>query len=226
MATGESHAVVFDIDGTLIDSNYLHVDAWQHALQQLGHDVPAWRVHRAIGMGSDKLLPLLIGESAAAEHGEDARLLHSAFFGAHGHRLRRLPAARELLSAVREAGLQVVLATSAAPRELAQLLEALDSDAPSVVTSSDDVDDTKPDPDVLGVALGKAGVAAKHAIFVGDAVWDVRASVRAGIRCVGVRSGGTSGEELLREGAVAVYDDPAGILGDADDDPLGLRIAV
>lgn len=208
--------MIFDIDGTLVDSNYLHVDAWQHALQELGHDVPAWRVHRAIGMGSDKLLPALIGDDETALRGEEARALHSAFFQARRHRLRPLPGARELLSSVRDAGRLVVLATSAAPRELEALLEALASDAPSVVTSGDDVAASKPDPDVLGVALREAGVPRERAVFVGDAVWDAEASTRAGIPFVGVRSGGTAGERLLAAGARSVYDDAAAIQGDDD----------
>ncbi|RNE56651.1 HAD family hydrolase [Cryobacterium tepidiphilum] len=214
-------AVLFDIDGTLIDSNYLHVEAWNRAFTAVGHPVDSWRIHRAIGMGSDKLLPALIGEDAAARFGDELRHLHSTYLAETASLERPFAGARELLRAVAAHGVQVVLATSASPTELQTLLQALDCDESiSVVTSAGDVGEAKPAPDILQVAVDKAGISTGQAVMVGDAVWDVEASKRAGIPCVAVLSGGT-GEAALRDaGAVAVYEDAEALLGALDSSPL------
>jgi HAD superfamily hydrolase (TIGR01509 family) len=163
-------AVLFDIDRTLVDSNYLHVEAWHHAFAAVGHPVDAWRIHRSIGMDSSKLLESLLGD-AAETVGGDAKEKHSEYYESLTDRLRPIAAACELLSALSDRGHAVVLATSAPEHELDALLDVLevgpDADA---VTSSEDVGSAKPDPDIVNVALEKAGVPAERAVLVGDAV--------------------------------------------------------
>jgi HAD superfamily hydrolase (TIGR01509 family) len=219
--TGRAPAVLFDIDGTLIDSNYLHVEAWNRAFTAVGHPVDTWRIHRAIGMGSEKLLPALIGEDAAARFSDELRDLHSTYLAETASLERPFAGARELLRTVAAHGVQVVLATSASPAELRTLLRALDCDESiSVVTSAGDVGEAKPAPDILQVAVAKAGVSTAQAVMVGDAVWDVAAAKRAGMPCVGVLTGGT-GEAALREaGAVAVYEDVEALLRGLAESPL------
>ena len=214
-ATGT--AVLFDIDGTLVDSNYAHVDAWWRACREAGAPVDAWRVHRAIGMDSAMLLETLLPDESDDVR-STAKTYHSAYYAEQMPRLRLLPGARDLLCAVAEAGHAVVLATSAPENELARLRELLDAEEwLTAVTSSEDVDDAKPDPGLVQVALDRAGVEADRAVMVGDAMWDVEASGKAGVRCVSVMTGGIGGDELRGAGAAAVYDDAAAVLADLRD---------
>ncbi|MCB0939288.1 MAG: HAD family hydrolase [Mycobacterium sp.] len=201
-------AVLFDIDGTLVDPNYLHVHAWQRAFAEVGLPVQAWHIHRSIGMDGSTLVDEL---SRGAPEDVQKRLkdLHTRYYEAGAALLTTLPGARRLLRAVAERDLQVVLATSAPENELALLRSMLDcDDVVSAVTSSADVDQAKPNPGIVEVALAKAGVSARRAIFVGDAVWDVEASGRAGVPCIAVLSGGATRCELEDAGAAAVFDDP------------------
>jgi HAD superfamily hydrolase (TIGR01509 family) len=214
-------AVLFDIDGTLVDSNYLHVDAWERAAADAGFPVSAWHLHRAIGKDSAKLLETVLGE-ATDEQRDRAKELHSEYYTGMASRLKVLPGARELLAAVAERGMRVVLATSAPEDELALLREVLEiEDAVWAVTSSGDVETAKPDPDIIEVALEKGETPARAAIFVGDSIWDVKSAAAAGVATVGLRSGGISEEELRGAGAIAVYDDPADLLAHLDESPLG-----
>jgi HAD superfamily hydrolase (TIGR01509 family) len=213
-------AVLFDIDGTLVDSNYLHVHAWSRAFAEVGPPVEAWRIHRSIGMDGSTLLATL-----AADADEDTRSrlkdLHSRYYQQTAPLLRRLPGARELLDAVDKLGLQVVLATSAPDDELTLLREVLDSDdLVSAVTSSKDVDTAKPQPDIIEVALERAGVDAAHAVFVGDAVWDVEACQRAGVPTIAVLSGGVSQGELEKAGAAQVFENSLELCQHIDDTPI------
>jgi HAD superfamily hydrolase (TIGR01509 family) len=213
-------AALFDVDGTLVDSNYLHVNAWQRTFHDIGQPVDAWRIHHAIGMGSPQLLSFLLGE-AAGTLGDQAKRLHSDFYRQASSLLRPFDRARDLIAEVARRGAAVVLATSAAPDELAVLRSVLDVDEfLSAITSSADVEVAKPEPALVHVALDRAGVQADHAVFVGDAVWDVLAANRAGIPCVGLLSGGISAAELTDSGAVAVYDDAAALLRVLDQSPL------
>jgi HAD superfamily hydrolase (TIGR01509 family) len=201
--------VLFDIDGTLVDSNYLHVHAWCRAFHQVGVSVEAWRIHRSIGMDGSTLLSTLAGE-ADDDTLSRAKDLHTRFYKETASLLRPLPGARELLQRVHGMGLQIVLATSAPEDELELLRKVLDSEALiSAVTSSADVDTAKPQPDIVNVALERAGVDADHAVFVGDAVWDVEACNRAGVPAIAVLSGGVSRGELEKAGAQAVFENPA-----------------
>jgi HAD superfamily hydrolase (TIGR01509 family) len=213
-------AVLFDIDGTLVDSNYLHIDAWDRALTEVGHPVNTWRIHRAIGMDSGKLLEALLEDDVEAL-GDRAKEAHTRLYEAAGDRLRSFGQAQELLRTLAERGYEVVLATSAPENELQMLRRTLDvEDAIATLTSAEDVAEAKPSPDIVQVALQKAGVAPDEAIFVGDTVWDVEAAGRAGVATIGLRSGGVSEGELRDAGAVAVYDDAAHLLAELDSSPL------
>jgi HAD superfamily hydrolase (TIGR01549 family) len=213
-------AVLLDIDGTLVDTNYLHVDAWLRACADVGHPVDAWRVHRAIGMDSARLLETLLGDDA--ERLSDAvKDRHAVHYAADQERMRRFAGAQELLRELAGRGVQVVLATSAPQEEFDMIIQALDpGDTVSEVTTAEDVESAKPAPDVVQVALEKAGVAADEAIMVGDAAWDAEACSRAGVRCIGVLSGGYAAAELRDAGAIRVYDDVAQLLRELDDSPL------
>ena len=212
MADAPTTAVLFDIDGTLVDSNYAHIDAWWRAFTAIGESVDAWRIHRSIGMDSAKLLGALLPD-ASDETRDTAKQYHSAYYAEQQPRLRLLPGARDLLAAVVGAGHAVVLATSAPESELVRLRELLDAEEwLTAVTSSEDVEQAKPDPGIIAVALERSGVSADAAVMVGDAVWDVESAGRVGVTSIGVMTGGVGGDELRGAGAAAVYDDAAAVL--------------
>ncbi len=205
-------AVLFDVDGTLIDSNCLHVYAWQRAFDDEGVPFAAWRVHRSIGMDGSRLVRTLT-EDAPDDVQERLSDAHSRYYRELTPLLSPLPGARALLRRVSELGLQVVLASSAPEDELEALLKALDSDdVISETTSSRGVETAKPDPGIVQVALGRAGVDHHHAVFVGDAVWDAHAAARAGLPCIGVLSGGSAEAELQSAGASPIFADPQDLL--------------
>ncbi|MCV7330568.1 HAD family hydrolase [Mycobacterium cookii] len=205
-------AVLFDVDGTLVDSNYLHVYAWQRAFAEQNVPVDAWRIHRSIGMDGSTLVNDLSG-GVDSEMQERLSELHGQHYRDVAGFLRPLPGARALLRHVTELGLQVVLASSAPESELALLREVLDcDDVVAHVTNSGDVDTAKPQPDIVEVALERAGVTAEQAVFIGDAVWDVEACVRAEVPCIGVLTGGAGRDELRHAGAIDVFEDPRELL--------------
>jgi HAD superfamily hydrolase (TIGR01509 family) len=213
-------AVLFDIDGTLVDSNYVHVTAWMYAFQSVGRHVDAWRIHQAIGMDGAKLLDELLGGDAESL-GEQAKKEHSRRYKMMGELLQPFDGARDLLREVSARGIKVVLATSAPPDELEMLRELLDvEDAVETVTNADDVETAKPEPDIVTVALERAGVDAADAVFVGDAVWDVKAANAAGVVCVAVATGGMHVAELREAGAAATYDGVAALLDGLDESLL------
>ncbi|SOX56402.1 HAD family hydrolase [Mycobacterium ahvazicum] len=205
-------AVLFDVDGTLVDSAYLHVYAWQRAFDAEGLAVAAWKIHRGIGMDGSTLVRSLSGD-APADVQERLSDGHSRYYREISGLLAPLPGARELLHRVAELGLQVVLASSAPEDELETLRKVLDcDDVISATTSSHDVDTAKPEPGIVQVALDRAGVTAEQAVFVGDAVWDAHAAKAAGVPCIGVLSGGVSDAELQAAGAAPIFDDPQDLL--------------
>lgn len=211
-----SPAVLFDVDGTLVDSNYLHVSAWLRAFHAEGVPVDGWRIHRCIGMDGTRLVRTLSGD-AGQDVMKRLKKGHSEFYQQSSSQLAALPGARDLLRAVADRGLQVVLATSAPESELAMLREVLDcDDIIAAVTSSEDVETAKPKPDIVEVALDRASVTAENAVFIGDAVWDCEAAARAKVSSIGLLSGGTSRAELLEAGASAVFEDAGDLLGKLD----------
>jgi HAD superfamily hydrolase (TIGR01509 family) len=201
--------VLFDVDGTLVDSNFHHVVAWHHAFLDVDKEVPCWRILGLIGRSGDELVSALLGDELADEHGSHVKKLHTKYFLDSASLIRRLPGTRELLEAITERGWHSVLATSAGEEELAALRSALDSeDLISAVTSAADTERAKPHPDIVTTALQRVDAKPTEAIFLGDAVWDVHAARRAGVQVAAVLSGGTSREALLEAGAAQVYDGP------------------
>lgn len=213
-------AVLFDIDGTLVDSNYLHVTAWLQAFLAVGHPVDAASIHRAMGMGSSELLESLLGRKVAARIGPAVKAGHTSRYEDCFALLRPFDGARALVRAVARRA-TVVLATSASPDEVRVLRAVLDvDDVVTAITAAADVEEAKPQPDIVQVALDRAGVEPADAMFVGDTVWDVKAAAAAGVRCVAVLTGGISRGELADAGAFAICDTPGRLLADLDRGPL------
>ncbi|AEF39870.1 HAD family hydrolase [Hoyosella subflava] len=213
-------AVLFDIDGTLVDSNYLHVHAWQRAFLEVGIPVDSWRIHRSIGMDGSTLVSTL-SDGASDDVASTIKELHTRYYHELTPLLRAFDGAREILEKVESLGMQTVLATSAPEDELAQLRSVLDrEDVISAVTSSEDVSTAKPEPRIVQIALERAGVSPKRAVFVGDTVWDVEACNRAGLNCVGVLTGGVSRAELEDAGAIAVYTSVSELCANFSSSPL------
>ncbi|MGV9405644.1 HAD family hydrolase [Streptomyces sp. NPDC003667] len=214
-------AAVFDVDGTLVDTNHLHVVTWWEAFRQAGHDVPMHAVHRAVGLGSTDLIAHLLGDGRDEEQDAELSAAHKALYGQYFDRLPALPKAGELLRRLHSDGWRVVLATSASGAELGALRRAIDADeAIAGTASADDVARGKPAPEPVELALELAGVPASRAVFVGDTVWDMRAGAKAGVRCVGLLCGGIPRADLEEAGAGAVYDDPSDLLGRLAGSPL------
>lgn len=195
--------MLFDFDGTLVDSNYLHTLAWSRALAAAGEWAPMNAIHRLVGMGGKRLVTELLGHSSPSAESARPELYKRLM----GH-VRPFPRAGDLLRALHDSGVVVVVATSAPQAELAPLLGLLGAaDAIDAVTTADDVGEAKPSPDVFVEAMRAGSVDPAHALVVGDSVWDVRAAGAAGLGCVCVESGGFSRHELAEAGAVAVYRD-------------------
>jgi HAD superfamily hydrolase (TIGR01549 family) len=196
--------VVLDIDGTLVDTNYHHVIAWDRAFREYDVSVPLWRVHRAIGMGGDRLVAHVAGEDVEQQQGDRVRDRWEHEFDQLIGEVRAVDGARELLTAVKDRGMSLVLASSGKQKHVDAYLDLLDGrTVADAWTTSDDVDDSKPAPDLLQVAIDK--VSGTSAIKVGDSVWDCRAADEAGVPAVGVLTGGFSREELLDAGATRVF---------------------
>ncbi len=206
-------AVLLDVDGTLIDSGYLHAVAWWQALRKQNLDVPMSTIHRAIGMGGDHLVPHILGDRLEEADVDGLRTAHAAIFSTYWPALRRLPGARELVRHCHEAGMKTILSSSAGGPELEVLRRVLDADEwLTDATASPDAENSKPAPDLVQAGLELAGVGPEDAVFVGDAVWDVVAASRAGVPCIGLECGGTSEAELRDTGAAEVYRDPRDLL--------------
>jgi HAD superfamily hydrolase (TIGR01549 family) len=198
-------AVICDIDGTLVDTNYHHALAWHNAFRQHGVIVPVWRIHRAIGMGGDQLIAALAGDEVEREKGDEIREAEKPLYMAMIEQVEPLEGARELLRELSDDGRDVILASSAKDDEVDHYVELLDaSERVEGWTTSADVEQTKPDPDLVEAALEKAGT--REAVMVGDSVWDVAAADRAGIATIAVLSGGYATEELRGAGAAAVLE--------------------
>ncbi|OMC55135.1 HAD family hydrolase [Mycobacterium sp. IS-836] len=212
MTPARAPAVLFDIDGTLVDSNYLHVYAWQRAFDTEGITVAAWHIHRCIGMDGSKLVRTL-SDDAPDDVQERLSDAHSRYYRETASLLQPLPGAQALLRRVAGLGLQVVLASSAPEDELELLRKALGcDDIIAETTSSRDVDTAKPEPGIVKVALDRAGVNPDRAVFVGDAVWDAHAAAGAGLPCIGMLSGGIARGELEAAGAEPIFAGPLDLL--------------
>jgi HAD superfamily hydrolase (TIGR01509 family) len=209
--------VIFDVDGTLIDSNDAHASAWLDALKEFGFtDIPFEKVRSMIGMGGDKVLPDLTGMNEDDERGR--KLLDrrkEIFLKNYLAGIRAFPSARELVERIKKDGMLAVVASSANATELTPLLRIAGvEDLMDGVTSSSDAEDSKPDPDIVQAAVAKTNFRAEQLIMVGDTPYDVEAAKRAGVPIIAVRCGGWKDRDL--DGALAVYDDPADILRNFD----------
>lgn len=218
-------AAVFDVDGTLVDTNHLHVTTWWEAFRQAGRDVPMHAIHRAVGLTSSDLIAHLLGGGQSRDEVSALSAAHKTLYGTYFDRLPALRDAGRLLRRLDHDGWSVVLATSAGGSELSALRRAIDADdAITAMAGADDVDAGKPAPEPVEHALNLAGVPPERAVFVGDTVWDMRAGTRARVRCVAVLSGGIPRADLEAAGAEAVYRDPAHLLASLEKSPLGANV--
>ncbi len=210
---------MLDLDGTLVDSVYQHVVAWQAAFHDVGLHVGAVRIHEAIGMGGDRLVAHVAGDAAETAVGHDVRSLHDKYFRAGLRTLCPLDGASELVEALAVRGHPLVLASSSEADLVDDLLSLVDvrRHLSALVTGSDDVE-TKPAPDALELAVSRAG--GGPAIAVGDATWDAASADAAGVPCIGLLSGGTGADRLRSAGASWVYDGPRDLLERLEDGPL------
>jgi HAD superfamily hydrolase (TIGR01549 family) len=218
-----SAAALLDLDGTLVDSNYQHALAWYRALRRHGITVPVWRVHRHIGMGADQLVTAVVGENIERELGDELRQTVAREFGGLREECAPLAGARELAVELKRRDLTVVLASSSSEDDLDYFLEQLDlREIVDGWTTKDDVERSKPHPDVVHAALATAGGGA--AVMIGDSRWDIEAAANAGLATICVLTGGWSAQELRDCGAVAVYESLVDLRQSLDDLPvLGAR---
>jgi HAD superfamily hydrolase (TIGR01509 family) len=215
-----ARAAILDVDGTLVDTNYQHALAWYRAFRQSEFVLPIWRIHRAIGMGGDQLVPHLIGEEKAEEHGEEIRAAEKALYKDMIEECEPLEGARELIRELRENDKVVIFASSAKGSEIEHYLDLLDArETADDWTMSDDVEETKPAPDLVHAAIEKAGT--DDAVMVGDTTWDVEAAKRAGIETIAVMTGGFSADELRDAGAAQVFESIAELRERIGDTALG-----
>ncbi len=203
--------VVLDVDGTLMDTNYLHTEAWARAFEDVGHRVPRVELHRQIGKGSEFLIREFVDDDETVEK---IQALHSEYFAdlqEHGH---PLPGAKELISSLLDAGHAVWFVTSAKDEELEYHMRELEAEGRiHGVVSSSAVENAKPAPDIFEEALRRTGASAEDTVAVGDAIWDVESAKGAGIRTVAVLSGGAFGQQELEEaGAAEIHKDCAALL--------------
>lgn len=217
--------VLFDVDGTLVDTTYLHATSWWQAFRQYGHTVPMALIHHRIGMGSDKILDELL--PADRDRADDGHMVdaHAALQAAYWDRVQPLPGADRLLRECADRGVRVILASSASDRELKALRKALDADDAIDDSVSNDAAGgrSKPDPDILQAALEQTGLRADEVVYVGDSVWDVLASSKLDVPCIGLTCGGTSEDALKEAGAVEIYRDPAALLEALDRSVIARR---
>ncbi len=218
-------AILFDLDGTLVDSVYQHVLAWKRALDQEGIELSVWRIHRRIGMSGGLFTNMLlreIGADISPENIDRLRRLHAEAYQQHAADVRPLPGARELLRYLAEAGVPHAIATSGRMETAGMNIEALGIDPARVpVVTRDQVKYAKPDPDLFITAAARLNVPIESSLVIGDAIWDMLAARRARAFGVGLLSGGYGQEELERAGAARVYEDPADLLRHLDE--VGIR---
>jgi len=214
-------AIFFDIDGTLVDSNDLHVLAWEEAFAGVGAVFDRQAIHDQIGKGTDMLVPTLLPDADEAAQ-ETLGKAHGAAFKRLRDQVRPFTDAHELLARASAVGQTVVLASSASQDDLGHYLDLLAArDLVTATTSADDVEKTKPAPDIFAIALDKvAPLRADEVVVVGDTPYDVEAAAKCGIAAIGLRSGGFADDALLGAGAIALFDDVAALLAGYDTSPL------
>jgi HAD superfamily hydrolase (TIGR01549 family) len=211
---------VFDVDGTLVDTNYQHALAWYRAFRRLDIVLPIWRLHRAIGMGGDRLVAAVTDDEVERQHGSELRRAWAAEYEQLSGDVAAFDGAHELLAEVRDRGCQIALASSGQPDQIDRYVRLLDAgELIDARTSSDDVEQTKPAPDLLQVAIDRLGGGA--AVMIGDSTWDAVAAGRINVPMIAVRNGGFSPEELRAAGAAAVYDSLSELRAALDRTPLG-----
>jgi len=215
--------VIFDIDGTLVDSNEAHARSWVDTLHEAGYDVPFDVIWPMIGMGGDKLLPSATGIESDSRLGKDlSKRRWEIFQRDYLPRLKPMPGARELVARVRQDDLAIIVASSAGGNEVGALMEAADvADLMEETTSASDAEDSKPDPDIVQAAVRKSGLEPDELIMLGDTPYDVQAAIGANVKLVGLLCGGWTMLEL--SGATAIYDDPADLLKWYDYSPFAVK---
>jgi HAD superfamily hydrolase (TIGR01509 family) len=213
-------AVILDVDGTLIDTNDAHAHAWVDVCRDFGYEVAFGEVRRMIGMGGDRVLPRLTGQSEDSDIGKEMKERRGKIFRErYLPGCRPFPGARELLQRMKDEGMTLVVATSASKDDMAALLKAANvDDLIEAKASSSDADASKPAPDIVEAALANAGAEASDAVMLGDTPYDVKASNRAGVRCIALRSGGWDDDALAD--AAAIYTDTADLLAHFGESPL------
>jgi len=217
-------ALLFDLDGTLVDSVYQHVLAWREALEAVGIELAVWRIHRRIGMSGGLFVNALlreIGRAVTAEEVARIQRLHEEAYGRLVAQVRPLPGARELLGHLTEVGVPWAVATSGRRESAAPALQLLEIPPGVPVITRDLVTRAKPDPDLFLAAAERLGVPITSCVVVGDSVWDLLAARRARALGVGLLSGGYGEDELHRAGAYRVYEDPADLRRHLDE--VGIR---
>jgi HAD superfamily hydrolase (TIGR01549 family) len=198
-------AAILDVDGTLVDTNYHHAIAWYRAFRRHGLVLPVWRIHRHIGMGGDQLVTALAGDRFEREKGDDVRESETGLYMELIEEVEPLQGARELLLELKRRGHTLVLASSAKQEEVDHYLDLLDArELADDWTTSTDVEQTKPEPDLVNAALQKAG--GGPAAMIGDTPWDIEAAGRVDVPCIAVMTGGFAEQELRDAGAVAVFE--------------------
>ena len=201
---------ILDIDGTLVDTNYHHTVAWYRAFRQHGIVLPLWRIHRHIGMGGDQLVASLTDDATEEEKGDDIRAAEKPLYLAFIEEVEPMEGARGLIEDIKSGGHSAVLASSAKEDEVDHYLDQLDArELADDWTMSDDVETTKPAPDLVEAALEKVGADASDAVLIGDTTWDMEAAGRAGVEAIAVRTGGFGADELREAGAAAVFESVA-----------------
>ena len=214
------HAVIFDVDGTLVNSNDAQAKSWVEALKEFGYSVPYEKVRPLIGMGGDKVLPETIGVQKDSEKGKQISKRRSEIFKEkYLPTIQAFPGAQELLNRMREQGLKLAIASSAQPDELRSLLQIVGAaDLIEDKTSSEDAKSSKPDPDVMQVTLKKVGYPPNEVVMIGDTPYDIEAASKVGVATIAFRCGGWNDSDLA--GAIAIYNDPADLLAHYDSSPL------
>jgi HAD superfamily hydrolase (TIGR01549 family) len=213
------YAAILDVDGTLVDTSYHHAIAWWRAFGDHGLILPVWRIHRHIGMGGDKLVAAVAGQEFEREKGDAVRAREAERFGELIGEVEPLEGARELIQELKRRGHDVVLASSANADEVDRYLDLLDArELADAWTTSDDVDATKPDADLIVAALRKAG--GLSAVMVGDTPWDVQAAAQVDLKTVAVLTGGFAESELRAAGAVDVFASLTDLLDNLESTPL------